>query len=164
MLRLTGLAWAAATRFHENCHAVTQAPYRLGVVTMKDSDLDEFAIGYTAAWCSHIAADIAAFYSEQGSLSINSGEPATGRKAIAAAAQSFITAYPDLVLSFDRLEPNGARVLYHWRLVGTNTGPGGTGNSVRISGYEDWQIGQDRLIVDSKGHFDAADWDQQVNP
>jgi hypothetical protein len=26
MLRLTGLAWAAATRFHENSHTVTQAP------------------------------------------------------------------------------------------------------------------------------------------
>jgi hypothetical protein len=42
------------------------------------------------------------------------------------------------------------------------TGPGGTGNRVRISGYEDWKIGADGLIADSKGHYDAQDWDRQV--
>ena len=59
-------------------------------------------------------------------------------------------------------EPRGDRVLYHWTFVGTNTGPGGTGNRVRISGYEDWKIGPDGLIADSKGRYDAQDWDRQV--
>jgi hypothetical protein len=66
-------------------------------------------------------------------------------------------------VKFDRLEPKGDRVLYHWMFTGTNTGPGGTGNQVRISGYEDWKIGSDGLIADSKGHYDAQDWDRQVN-
>jgi hypothetical protein len=131
---------------------------------MNDSSrLAEFATRYTAAWCGHSASSVAAFYSESGSLTINDGAPAIGRKAVEGAAQSFITAYPDLVVKFDRLEPRGDRVLYHWTFTGTNTGPGGTGNQVRISGYEDWKIGSDGLIADSKGHYDAQDWDRQVN-
>jgi uncharacterized protein (TIGR02246 family) len=130
--------------------------------SMNEARLVDFATRYTAAWCSHDASSVAAFYSESGSLTINDGAPAAGRQAVEAAAQSFMTAYPDLVVKFDRLEPRGNRVLYHWAFIGTNTGPGGTGNQVRISGYEDWQIGPDGLIADSKGHYDAQDWDRQV--
>ena len=77
------------------------------------SRLDEFATRYTGAWCRHSASSVAAFYSESGSLTINDGPPAVGRKAVERAAQSFMTAYPDLVVKFDRLEPKGERVLYH---------------------------------------------------
>ena len=51
---------------------------------------------------------------------------------------------------------------YHWTLVGTNTGPGGTGNAVRISGFEEWTIGDDGLIAASLGHYDQAEYDRQV--
>jgi hypothetical protein len=126
------------------------------------SPLEDFAARYTAAWCSHDAGKVATFYSESGSLTINDGAPAVGRPAIAAAAQSFITGYPDLIVRFDRLEPSGARVRFHWTLTGTNTGPGGTGNPVRISGYESWKLGPDDLIAESNGHYDARDWERQV--
>ena len=127
------------------------------------SRLADFATRYTAAWCRHSASGVAAFYSESGSLTINDGQPAVGRKAIERAAQAFMTGYPDLVVRFDRLESKVERVLYHWTFGGTNTGPGGTGNAVLISGYEDWKIGSDGLISESKGHYDAQDWDRQVN-
>ena len=130
---------------------------------MNQSRLVDFANRYTAAWCSHSASSVATFYSETGSLAINGGGPAVGRKGVEAAVQSFITAYPDLVVKFDRLEPKGDRVIYHWTFIGTNAGPGGTGNQVRISGYEDWRIGSDGLIAESKGHYDAKEWDRQVN-
>jgi hypothetical protein len=129
---------------------------------MSESRLVEFATRYTAAWCSRDASRVAAFYAESGALAINDGAAAVGRHAVAAAAQSFMTAYPDLVVKFDRLEPRGNRVLYHWTFVGTNSGPGGTGNQVRISGYEDWNIGAEGLIVDSRGRYDAQDWERQV--
>src|SRR3989304_2971748 len=51
---------------------------------------------------------------------------------------------------------------YHWTLVGTNTGPGGTGNRVRISGFEEWTIGDDGLVAESQGHFDQAEYDPQL--
>jgi len=118
---------------------------------MNDSSrLADFATRYTAAWCSHNASSVAAFYSESGTLTINDGSPAVGRNAVEGAARNFMTAYPDLAVKFDRLEAKGDRVLYHWTFTGTNTGPGGTGNPVQISGYEDWEIGSDGLIADSK--------------
>ena len=50
---------------------------------MNDSSrLADFAARYTAAWCSHKASSVAAFYSESGSLAINDGTPAVGRRGI----------------------------------------------------------------------------------
>jgi len=133
-----------------------------GRESMKDPHLIDFATRYTAAWSSHSPSSVASFYADSGSLTINDGAPAIGRPSIEAAAQSFMTAYPDLVVKFDRLEPKGDRVLYRWTFIGTNSGPGGTGNPVRISGYEDWKIGPDGLIAESRGRYDAADWERQV--
>ncbi|MBV8740847.1 MAG: nuclear transport factor 2 family protein [Sinobacteraceae bacterium] len=130
---------------------------------MNDSSLVAFATRYTAAWCSHSASSVASFYSETGSLAINDGVPAIGRPAIETAVQSFMSAYPDLLVEFGRLQLKGDRVLYHWTFIGTNNGPGGTGNLVRIDGYEDWKIGPDGLIASSKGHYDAQDWARQAN-
>ena len=31
-----------------------------------------------------------------------------------------------------------------------------------ISGYELWQLDNDRLIAESKGHFDALEYDRQL--
>jgi len=73
-----------------------------------------------------------------------------------------MTAFPDLQVIFNRLEFHGERVLYHWTLLGTNTGPGGTGNHVQISGYEDWRFGADGLVAESKGHFDSDEYQRQL--
>ena len=58
----------------------------------------------------------------------------------------------------DDLLPRGDEVEYYWTLTGTNTGPGGTGHRVRISGFEKWRMGCDSLIASSQGHFDAAEY------
>jgi SnoaL-like polyketide cyclase len=131
-------------------------------MSVDPAEVHDFAARYTAAWCSQNAASVAAFFSPQGSLTINSGTSSVGRAAITAAAQSFMTAFPDLHILMDRVIQQGGRTEYHWTLVGTNTGPNGTGNSVRISGFESWQIGFDGLITESQGHFDAADYNRQL--
>jgi hypothetical protein len=41
-------------------------------------------------------------------------------------------------------------------------GPGGTGKRVRISGYELWRLDEAGLIMNSQGHFDAAEYERQV--
>jgi hypothetical protein len=130
---------------------------------MDSSRLNQFATRYTAAWCSQHAACVASFFAEQGSLNINDGAPAIGRDSITKAAQGFMTAFPDLVVKMDRLAVNGMKTEYHWTLTGTNTGPGGTGEFVRIRGFEEWQFGPDGLIAESIGHFDAADYRRQLN-
>ena len=121
-----------------------------------------FAEAYTAAWCSQNAASVAAFFAETGSLRINDGAPSFGREAIAAVAQGFMTAFPDLQVFFDDLTFKGDRITYHWTLTGTNTGPGGTGRAVRISGYEVWRMGTDGLIAESHGNFDAEEYRRQL--
>jgi hypothetical protein len=72
---------------------------------MDMTKLQEFAGKYTAAWCSQNAASVAAFFADRGSLKINDGAPAVGRAAIAAAAQSFMTAFPDMVVTMDGVSP-----------------------------------------------------------
>jgi len=129
---------------------------------MDTSTLLEFGARYTEAWCSQDAARVAAFFAEGGSLTINGGAPAAGRAAIAASAQGFMTAFPDLVVSMDSIDVERDNVLYRWTLTGTNTGPGGTGRAVRISGYEAWTIGADDVIAESKGHFDEVEYQRQL--
>jgi uncharacterized protein (TIGR02246 family) len=129
------------------------------------TEVTKFAARYAKAWCSQDPETVAAFYAEHGSLSVNGGPPAVGRQAIANVARGFMSAFPDMKVTMDDLvrkphEPYGT--VFHWTLTGTNTGPGGTGKHVRISGYELWQLDEDGLIRDSKGHFDAAEYERQV--
>lgn len=124
--------------------------------------LTDFARRYAAAWSSQKPAAVSAFYAEDGRLVVNDGEPAVGRAAIADVARGFMEAFPDLVVAFDRLGERSGRKTFHWTLTGTNTGPGGTGARVRISGAEAWAIGPDGLIAESDGSFDAADYARQL--
>lgn len=117
---------------------------------------------YTEAWCSQRAANVAEHYAADGSLRVNDGEPAVGRAAITATAQGFMTAFPDLRVMLDDLSAEGDGYVYHWTLVGTNSGPGGTGRRVRISGFEEWTISADGLIARSLGHFDEAEYARQL--
>jgi steroid delta-isomerase-like uncharacterized protein len=127
-----------------------------------NNKLKDFATPYTAAWCSLNAASVASFFAENGSLKINKGDPSVGREAITKAVQGFMTAFPDMIVQMDSLSIEAENVIYHWTLIGTNTGPEGTGKSVRISGYEEWTIDQDGLIAESKGHFDEAEYKRQL--
>ena len=130
---------------------------------MTADQLRQFAMRYAATWGSQNAARVAEFFSPAASLKINAASPAVGRAAIAAAAQGFMTAFPDMTVSMDGISIEGGRAVFRWTLTGTNTGPGGTGNAVQISGYEEWTIGADGLIADSKGHFDEAEYQRQLN-
>lgn len=129
---------------------------------MDHDKLRAFAARYTSAWCSQDAARVASFYAGNGSLTINDGKPSVGRAAITAAAQGFMTAFPDMVVTMDGVSLKGGQAIYHWTLSGTNTGPGGTGKAVWISGYEEWKIGPDGLIAESRGHFDEAEYQRQL--
>ncbi|MGE3887784.1 MAG: SgcJ/EcaC family oxidoreductase [Vicinamibacterales bacterium] len=124
--------------------------------------LQDLGTRYTAAWCSQDAASVAAFYAEDGSLTINEGVPSVGRAAITASAQGFMTAFPDMIVTMDEVSVDGDHAIYRWTLTGTNTGPGGTGKPVCISGREVWTIGADGLIHESQGQFDAAEYHRQL--
>src|SRR5215475_6580830 len=116
---------------------------------MERSLVQDFAARYAAAWSSRDPAAVAEFFEPQGSLAINGAAPAVGRTAISEAARGFMTAFPDLRVTLDRLVFKEDRVEFHWTLEGHNTGPGGAGNHVRISGWEEWKFGRDGSIAES---------------
>jgi uncharacterized protein (TIGR02246 family) len=125
-------------------------------------ELRKFAEAYAEAWCSQNPESVAAFFAENGSLSVNDGPPAVGRAAIAREAQAFMTTFPDMIVTMDKVVHDEEGTKFHWTVTGTNTGPGGTGNKVRISGYELWKIDKDGLIGESQGHFDSAEYERQL--
>ena len=120
------------------------------------------ATSYTAAWCSQDPASVAAHYAEDGSLTINDGTPAVGRSAITESARAFMTSLPDMVVAMDSLRVDGRAARYYWTLTGTNTGPGGTGNAVHVSGFEEWTLDANDHIKRSLGHFDAVEYARQI--
>ena len=125
---------------------------------MTSDELKQFAERYAKAWCSGDPEKVAAFYAKEASISVNGGPPTR----IAEVARGFFRDFPDTAVTFDKLEntPDGPE--FHWTFTGTNTGLGGTGNKVRISGYEVWKIDGDGLIAESDGHFDAAEYERQL--
>ena len=92
---------------------------------MNPNELQEFGARYAAAWCSQRPEEVAAFFSETAALSVNGGEPASGRVAIAGIAKGFMTSFPDMRVTLDELVESAEGTEFHWTLTGTNAGPGG---------------------------------------
>jgi hypothetical protein len=118
-------------------------------------ELNDFAARYAQAWCSHDPEAVVAFYAKNASIRVNAGVPAP----IGEVARSFMRDFPDMIVTFDKLEHRGDRTAFHWTLTGTYAA---TGNRVRISGYELWKIDNGGLIAESHGHFDAAEYERQL--
>lgn len=118
----------------------------------------DLARSYTDAWCRHDPEGVASHYTPGGMIAINDGEATE----ITEAALSFMTAFPDIQVFMDDLVVKDENVEFHWTFTGTNTGPGGTGKWVRISGFEEWTFGDDGLVAGSKGHYDQAEYDRQL--
>ena len=131
-------------------------------LTMSFAQLQEFGASYAEAWSSQDPESVAAFYAEGGSLRVNDGPAAVGRAAIARVAQGFMRELPDMKVSLDKVVADATGTFFHWTLTGTNSGPGGTGKRVRISGYEAWQIDASGLIGKSQGHMDSAEYARQL--
>ena len=124
--------------------------------------MDDFARRYTAAWCSGDPTRVAAYFATDGSLKVNDAEPAVGTAAIIEVARGFMAAFPDLEVRMDSLDRDDDGLRYRWTLIGTNRGPDGTGQKVRIRGYEEWRINDDGLIAESLGHFDEVEYQRQL--
>jgi uncharacterized protein (TIGR02246 family) len=130
---------------------------------MNQTELTDFATRYAAAWSSQDPEKLASFYTEGGCLQVNTGDPSVGRLAIAASARGFMEAFPDMVVRMDSVRLEGGRAVFNWIWTGTNSGPGGTGNAVHLTGYEEWTFGADGLITESKGHYDEAEYQRQAS-
>jgi predicted ester cyclase len=119
------------------------------------TQLDEFAQRYAKAWCSQNPKSVAAFFAENASLTVNGGPPTP----VLEVARGFMRDFPDMTVTVDKVEPRADRTAFYWTLTGTYAG---TGNHVRISGYELWKINDAGSIAESSGHFDAAEYERQL--
>ena len=88
-------------------------------------------------------------------MTVNDGPPAPALEV----ARGFMRDFPDMIVTFDKLEARADRTAFHWTLTGTHAG---MGNRVQISGYELWKINNTGLIAESRGHFDAAEYERQM--
>ncbi len=128
----------------------------------REFDLDLFAQNYAQVWSSNKPVFVSMFYEEEGSLLVNNGEPAIGRNAISDVAQSFMTRFPDMEVSFDSLVHGDQRIEFHWTLTGTDSDPNGKGHKVKFSGFELWTMGENDLIKESKGSFSSEEYQRQL--
>lgn len=122
---------------------------------MTSDEVENFAAQYAEAWCSSNPEKVAAFFAENASLAVNGGPPTAALEV----AREFMRNFPDMIVTFDRVERREDRTAFHWTLTGTHAE---TGNHVRISGYELWKMNDAGLIAESSGHFDAADYERQL--
>ena len=131
-------------------------------VEEKIFNLEAFARGYSQAWSGRRPEFVAMHFGEGASLRVNEGARAIGTKAITDVAKSFMDAFPDMVVSMDSLNTKSDTTRFYWTLTGTNNVPSGTGNKVKISGFEEWTFNKEGLIQESKGHFDAKEYERQL--
>lgn len=125
-------------------------------------DLNLFAHNYAQVWGSKRPNFVSSFFAEDGTLLVNDGNPAKGRAAITNVAKGFMQTFPDMVVTMDSLITRSDKTRFYWTLTGTNDIPNGTGNKVKISGFEEWTINDDGLIQESKGQFDANEYKRQL--
>jgi len=130
-------------------------------MTPAPDQLLEFARRYTDAWCSQDPARVAENYAPDGSSPSTTAHLSgarrhhRGRPIVHGRLPGYAGAHgrPRRTRRQRRI-PLDARRNEH--------GPGGTGHRVRISGFEEWTIGDDGLIASSLGHYDQAEYDRQV--
>ena len=123
--------------------------------------LKDIANNYAKAWSSGVPKAVAAFYAEDGQIVINRGDVRSGQAAIADMAAGFYAELPDLVVLCDEVRGAADHAIFVWTLEGHHCE---TKNFVRVSGWEEWDLGSDLKIKSSKGWFDTAEYDRQVAP
>lgn len=129
---------------------------------MEINELKNFGTKYAESWCSQKPFSVAEYFSANGSLKVNDSPAAVGRDAIARVAEGFMTAFPDMIVTMDSLKNTSDGTEFHWTLTGTNSGPGGTGKKVKVSGFELWKFDNDGLILESTGSFDSEEYNRQL--
>ena len=120
---------------------------------------EELAAAYTAAWNTGSPEAVSGFFAESGEIVINRGSPWEGRDRVAAMAAGFFAEVPDLRLACDSVRAAGDHLVYLWTFTGTHSG---TGNKLRIAGWEEWDLDSALKVQASRGWFDADDYARQV--
>ena len=128
-------------------------------MTIDQVRMRQVAGAYTAAWNSGSADAVAEFYAPDGRIVINRGKPWEGRTGVAQMAAGFFADVPDLTLVCDGMRIAGDHVAYLWTFTGTHAG---SGNPLRVVGWEEWDVDVELKVKSSRGWYDADDYARQT--
>ena len=128
-------------------------------MTIDQDRMRQVADAYTAAWNSGSADAVSEFYAPDGRIVINRGKPWEGRTGVAQMAAGFFADVPDLTLVCDGVRIAGDHVAYLWTFTGTHAG---SGNPLRIVGWEEWDMDLELNVKSSRGWYDADDYARQT--
>ncbi len=115
---------------------------------------------HCAAWTSGDAELVANRYATTTSFGMNHGDPMTTRAEIADMASGFMADFPGLTLTCDTVLVADRHMVYAWTFEGRHKE---TGNAIRFSGWEEWDLDDDLEVVKSLGWYDVADYERQVS-
>ncbi|WP_306114316.1 MULTISPECIES: nuclear transport factor 2 family protein [unclassified Roseovarius] len=121
--------------------------------------VQEMAEAYSAAWSSGDPEAVVSFYRDDGSITINRGDPIEGRQALLDMVAGFYAEFPGLTVSLDHLRMAGDHVIFGWVLEGKHAE---TGNRVRVPGWEEWDLDENLKVRKSLGWFDAVEYERQI--
>ncbi|MEM7091224.1 MAG: nuclear transport factor 2 family protein [Pseudomonadota bacterium] len=122
--------------------------------------LQKLAQDYAIAWSSGDPNAVAGFFTEDGEITINGGEPIRGRQAIAKMVNGYFTEFPDFELRCDMMRRAGSKALFVWTFEGHHDE---TGNHVVSRGWQEIELSDDYEILSSFGWYDADDYQRQIN-
>jgi hypothetical protein len=134
-----------------------RTPGRRELVSLDQGQVRDFARTYTEAWCSHDPARVADHFTLGGTIAINGG--AHGDHGGCALVQDRVPGHTEFM---DDVLLKEEAVEYHWTFTGTSTSRYRQVPWVQISGFEEWRFGDDGLVAESQGHYDQAEYDQQL--
>ena len=102
---------------------------------------------------------MASRYSKNTTMGMNGGDPMTSQAEIADMAAGFMSDFPDLVLTLDSVLVADHHMVYVWTFEGHHKD---TGNHVKFSGWEEWDLDDDLKVIKSLGWYDNVDYERQV--
>ena len=128
-------------------------------MSLKPEQIQTMAESYADAWSSGDSARVASHYAEDGAISINDGDLIEGRAAVQQMVEDFYAQIPGLTVHLDAIKTAGSNAVFHWTLEGVHAE---TGKTMKIAGWEEWELSPDCKVRTSRGRFDAEEYDRQV--
>ena len=124
---------------------------------------------YVDLWNGRDAAALVGAFTKDGIYCSPDTDPGINEEALATFVKGVWTAFPDFTvepLTVGEIE--AGVVALHWRVRGTNTGPGGdgsepTGRSVSFQGASIIRVEGDKILSDQT-YFDRKGLDEQLAP
>ena len=129
------------------------------MTTEKAHQVAQMAMEHAAAWSAGALEKIAELFAENGSITVNGGDPHVGRAAISENAKELLATFPGLVVHCHQTRQAGDRAVFIWTLEGQHAD---TGELVSLPGWHEWELDDDTRVKRCCGFFDASDLARQI--